>query len=151
MNNMTTHELMNLTVKSIMTTDVHTAYENTIMVDVNEIFNSHHLHHLPIINNHGDFVGLISQQDIDLLKNWGTRLGLEQADKKNTFQFKTRVAKEVMNKNIVYVAPSDTLEHCADILRKNTFHAMPVLDNGKLVGIITTYDMLNVAFQSASQ
>jgi CBS domain-containing protein len=43
----------------------------------------------------------------------------------------------------VTVSSETSIKEAAKILAKNEFHALPVVDNGELVGIITTTDLLN--------
>lgn len=57
------------------------------------------------------------------------------------------LVREVMVKQVAKLRPEDKIELAADIFRENLFHAMPVVDNdGKLKGIVTTFDLLNYAF-----
>ena len=51
--------------------------------------------------------------------------------------------EQVMAKNLVSVSPQATIKEAAEILAKKEFHALPVIDNGKLVGILTTTDLIN--------
>ena len=41
------------------------------------------------------------------------------------------------------MSPSNTIKGVAEILAKREFHALPVVTNNKLVGIITTTDLIN--------
>ncbi|PHS08583.1 MAG: hypothetical protein COA88_06360 [Kordia sp.] len=51
--------------------------------------------------------------------------------------------QQVMVKNVVTVNSSDNIYDVAKILAKENFHALPVEENGKLVGIVTTTDLIN--------
>ena len=51
--------------------------------------------------------------------------------------------EQVMAKNLITVQATSTIKEVAEILSKNEFHALPVVDNGTLVGIITTTDLIN--------
>lgn len=48
-----------------------------------------------------------------------------------------------MTKNLVTVTSTTTIKEVAEILSKREFHALPVVDNNNLVGIITTTDLIN--------
>lgn len=48
--------------------------------------------------------------------------------------------KEIMRKDVVYVDPNTRLAEVADILFKNRFHGVPVVDQNRIVGIITEND-----------
>jgi nucleotide-binding universal stress UspA family protein/predicted transcriptional regulator len=54
----------------------------------------------------------------------------------------TEVAK-AMSKPLVTVSPSTMIREATHLLRKHQLRALPVVDNGKLAGIITTTDLLN--------
>ena len=50
--------------------------------------------------------------------------------------------QQVMVKNVTTVQSTDTIQEVAEILAKESFHALPVEENGKLVGIVTTTDLI---------
>ena len=50
---------------------------------------------------------------------------------------------QVMTKNVVTVNSETTIKDVAEILTKNEFHALPIVDEGHLVGIVTTTDLIN--------
>ena len=50
---------------------------------------------------------------------------------------------QVMAKNVVTVPSDSTIKEVAEILSKKEFHALPVVDDGRLVGIVTTTDLIN--------
>ena len=50
--------------------------------------------------------------------------------------------EQVMNKNIVSVSSSNSIKEVAEILASKEFHALPVVDNNSLVGIVTTTDLI---------
>ena len=50
---------------------------------------------------------------------------------------------QVMAKNLVTVNSKSTIKEVAEILAKKEFHALPVVDNNELVGIVITTDLIN--------
>ena len=48
-----------------------------------------------------------------------------------------------MAKNLVTISSTSTIKEVAQILAKQEFHALPIVDNSKLVGIVTTTDLIN--------
>jgi acetoin utilization protein AcuB len=48
----------------------------------------------------------------------------------------------IMTKDVVTVHPEDSLEVVKELLFEKHFHHLPVTDNGKLVGIITSWDLI---------
>jgi CBS domain-containing protein len=50
--------------------------------------------------------------------------------------------EHVMKRNIVTVTSSNSIKEVAEILATREFHALPVVDNNKLTGIVTTTDLI---------
>ena len=48
-----------------------------------------------------------------------------------------------MAKNLISVNSNSTIKEVAEVLSKKEFHALPVIDDNKLVGIVTTTDLIN--------
>lgn len=48
-----------------------------------------------------------------------------------------------MPKNLISVSSKATIKEVAEILSKKEFHAIPVIDDQKIVGIVTTSDLIN--------
>ncbi|MEZ4980721.1 MAG: CBS domain-containing protein [Saprospiraceae bacterium] len=48
---------------------------------------------------------------------------------------------------IVNLRPEDPASFAARIFGENLFHALPIVESGKLVGIVTTFDLLKMAFR----
>ena len=143
---MTTAELLKIKVKDIMTTDVISVFENDTMQTVSDIIKTSNIHHVPVTDDDNKLLGIISKLDVVLLQDWGTNLGLRSAIKTNEQVFKSQTAGERMTTQMAKISPDDTLEICADIFKENLFHCLPVLDKGELVGIVTTFDLLRVAY-----
>ena len=51
--------------------------------------------------------------------------------------------EQVMVKNVTTVTANTTIKEVAKILAKEEFHALPVVENDYLVGIVTTTDLIN--------
>ncbi len=144
---MDTIDLLNMKVKEVMSTDLIIAYEDTILKEVNNIFERENIHHIPVITEDNKFRGIISKSDMLLLMDWGTKLNLPASLRKNTFLMTSNLAKDLMEKNVLKVSPEDTIRKCVQIFRENYFRALPVLDDlDQLVGIITTYDLMILAY-----
>jgi CBS domain-containing protein len=56
--------------------------------------------------------------------------------------------KQVMTKRLVTISPETTVKEAAEIIAQNEFHSLPVCENGILVGIVTTTDLLKFLIYS---
>lgn len=143
---MNREELLQTRVGEVMVKDVITVRENDVMSKVEELMINNRINHVPIVGEQYDLKGILTKNDVQLLKDWGTNLNLRTSIKANEQILNSNTADERMNAEVITVSEDDTLEKCAEIFRNNVFHAIPVVSGSKLVGIITTYDMLDVAY-----
>ena len=149
---MDTKQLLNTRVKEVMTTDLHVVNPQTVLKEVNDILERVNLHHLPVVDEKGIFHGIISKSDMLMLFDWGTKLGLSSSTKKNDFMLANNLAKDIMVTQVVCVNPEDSLQKCLQIFRENYFHALPVINENRILqGIVTTFDMLILAYTEKPQ
>lgn len=122
---------MNEAIHTIMTHSPITLTGQHTVADVNLLFRNHRIHHIPVVD--GDkLVGLVTSYDL-----WNKTQG-ESDDLK---------VANVMNKQIVKISSNDKIGTAAELFLDNRFHALPVVDDGKLVGIVTTFDVLKYEFK----
>ena len=133
-------------VKEYMTTDLITVTTETVVSDIYALFKTHNIHHIPVVNDTHNAKGIISRQDVNILLDWGTQLGLKSAEIKNNKMLSTLMASDIMQENVYSVDPDFSLAQVAQIFLTNQFHGLPVTENGRLVGIITTYDLIEAAY-----
>jgi CBS domain-containing protein len=143
---MDTLELLQIKVKDVMTSDVITVNQKDVMSKVEKLLIQHNFNHVPIVDDQDNLLGILTKNDVQLLKDWGTNLNLKTSIKANEQILNSHTASDRMNRILVKIGPEDTLEMCADIFKENLFHALPVTVDNKLIGMITTYDLLNVAY-----
>lgn len=136
------------TVGQIMTTQVITLQPEDTMDKVKKIFDAHNIHHIPIVAAN-KVVGIISKSDYLKLLHGFTLFKTSKSDTYNAAVLRSLLVREVMTKQVAKLNPDDSLETAAGFFRENLFHALPVVDEeGNLVGIVTTYDLLNYAYSS---
>jgi len=143
---MNTSDLLKIKVKDVMSTDLKVGFLRDTMEIIEKILTDNNINHVPIVNKEGELKGIVTKNDLELLKDWGTELGLITSQRRNKKLLSSQLASERMSKIMVTITPDDTLGKCAEIFQNNIFHALPVEENGVLVGIITTYDMLKTAY-----
>jgi len=146
---MDTLELLNIKVKDVMTTNMISVQENDTMQTVSDIINISNIHHIPVTDDENMFKGIISKIDVALLQDWGTSLNLRSAKKSNEQVLGSQTAGDRMTTQVAKVSPDDSLEMCADIFKENLFRCLPVLVEDELVGLITTFDLLKVAYMKS--
>lgn len=103
------------------------------------LFNKHRIKHIPVVSS-DVIIGMLSYSD--LLKISFAETTKDEHDV-NTVVYNSFTIEQVMSKHIVTINSDTTIKEAATILAEREFHALPVVDNGVLVGIVTTTDLLN--------
>lgn len=126
-------------VSDIMTKEVYTAdLAKDDLYSVRELINLKNVRHVPIVHK-GKLVGIISKSDINRLSFSALFEGQEEADEAI---FEMLKLEQVMTNKPKAVHPADTIKEVAEILAEEEYHALPVVDRGDLVGIVTTTDVI---------
>ena len=103
-----------------------------------ELFKTHNIRHIPVLN--GDkIVGIIS--NADLLKVALADYNDDDTEVTSTL-YNMFTLEQVMTKNVATVLSFTSIKDVAEIFATNDFRALPVTYENKLVGIITTTDII---------
>ena len=134
---------LKLPVTSVMSSDITFVNPDTIMDEVSDIFSGKNIHHLPVINDEGEIVGIVSKSDYYKLLNSYTIFNRKDIDAMNERYLKSLIVEDVMTENPVCIHWDSKVETVIQVFLENLFHALPVVKDKKLVGIITPYDILS--------
>jgi len=112
--------------------------ENTSsVVEAIKLLEEHNFRHLPIVDESNKVVGIISDRDIkqvrvaiDLFN-----VSLEEAEEEI-------LITDIMTRNVITISPDTFLKKAADIMITHKIGALPVVENDKIVGIISETDLL---------
>ena len=125
-------------VKSRMSKPPITVRDNVGVDEALRLMHSEGVRRLPVVDKHGDMVGIVSE--LDLLK-----ASPSPATSLSVFEIPYLLAKikmtEVMTEDVVTVTEDTPLEEAARVMADNRIGGLPVLRDGKLVGIITETDL----------
>ncbi len=123
-----------LKVSQFMTTDLFTVRSNDIVDFAATLMDWRHVRHVPVEGDDGELVGLVSHRDLLRLVANG-RIGGEH---------KVTV-EEVMTRNPPTVNSDATTVEAIRLMREAKVACIPVVEAGKLVGLITEHDLIQVA------
>ncbi|WKL46761.1 CBS domain-containing protein [Flavobacterium pectinovorum] len=125
-------------ISHIMTKTVVTANENDNLKNVVELLRKNTIRHIPIVRGK-DVIGIISRTDINRLTFGALFEGQEGADEAILDML---TISQVMTSKPKTVSSDTIIRDLAEIFVKEDFHALPVVDNGQLKGIVTTTDVV---------
>ncbi len=126
-------------VSQIMTKELIMLNPTQSLYDAEKLFNKHSIRHIPVVEGER-IVGVISRSD--LLRISFSDL-TEDEEGVDSVVYDMYTIPQVMTRIPVTVESDTTVKEVAEILAKQSFHSIPVVDNGKLVGIVTTTDLIN--------
>lgn len=131
-------------VSEIMTKTIIAVNRKDDLETAEKLFKQHRIRHIPVVS--GDvIIGMLSYTD--LLRISFADATSEDDTEVDTVVYNMFSIDQVMSKNVVTVTSDTTIKEVAEILAKQEFHALAVVDNGKLVGIVTTTDLINYLIQ----
>ena len=107
---------------------------------------------MPVVDDDGKLLGVVSETDL-FLKEKGVPFSIEKVptllgrmvaeDELQDFEPTRQVkVEEVMASSIVTLPPTATLEDAAMLMYKRHFSLIPVVDDGKLIGVVRRIDIL---------
>jgi acetoin utilization protein AcuB len=108
--------------------------------EASEIFLKNRIHHIPVVKD-GRLVGIVSKSDYLFFKRGFLD---ENVDEKiEEIRMNNYEVNHIMTKGIASMESSERINVALEIFKENLFHAIPIVDEGKLVGILTTLDIIS--------
>jgi acetoin utilization protein AcuB len=123
-------------VVDLMTKDLITVTRETPVLDALKIMHQRNFRRLPVVDEDGRPVGVVSERSIEELKPSGIPILWQSG----SWASKHTVG-EVMSKRVVSVKPTDTVEFATHKAQTNKVGSLLVLEDNKIVGIVTTNDI----------
>jgi CBS domain-containing protein len=143
-----------LTVQDIMTRDVITVSPETDIIKTAKLLLENHINGVPVIDETGKLVGILCQSDLvaqqkklpipsvfSFLDGVINVSSMKQI-KKQVEKIAATVVAEAMTPNPITVQSDMSIDVVAALMVENNFHTIPVVDEGKLVGIVGKEDIL---------
>lgn len=145
--------------KDIMTEDVITVKKRTKLRDLIKILHQNNITGAPVVDDEKRLVGIVSEKDV-IRAQLTTRYEIEDyqdiydlfiptySEVETDFVRNTRYnwVEEIMTKEVLSINPETSVKEIAQLMISHRFHRLPVIEkeSEKVVGIITTIDMLEV-------
>lgn len=109
-------------INEIMTTNVITVSDDTRIEDAARLLARHRISGLPVIDDSGALIGVVTEYD--LLAKSGA------------------IVADIMSRGVISVSPETEAEDVAHLLAARRVRRVPVLESGRLVGIVSRSDLI---------
>jgi len=131
-------------IRELMTSPVYSLRETDTLQNARALMDQKRIRHVPITSGDDTFRGLLTNRDV--LANTISHLAGIDPDTQNEIDAGIPL-KEIMRTDVRTVSSEDTVKEAAFILYRNKYGCLPVVDDGKLVGIVTEADFLRLTVQ----
>ncbi len=123
------------TVRQVMTTDLFTVGPEDLVDLAASLMDWQHLRHVPVENSEGQLVGVLSHRR--LLRMIARGLGHDGE--------KVVAVREIMRTDPVCASPETSTLEAIETMRREKVGCLPVIEDGRLVGIVTEHDFIAAA------
>ncbi len=134
-----------ITVDEIMSVELRTLTTNDSLADAQSMMANAHIHHIPIVEGDNQLVGIISHRDV-LAATEPHKSGDSIAQNPSNIG-----VRDFMTHDVTTVDPRANLRQAAVFLQRHSYGCLPVVEEGKLIGIVTDTDFVGVAINLLEQ
>ena len=148
-----------LTAQNIMTHDVVTVKENATVRELAALLLERNISGAPVVDETGAVIGVVTESDL-IFQNKKVHLPtafaildafvfLERPEKMETELKKIAGSKvgDICSRKLISVGPETELEDLATLMAEKKIHTLPVMSDGRLVGVIGKSDIIRTIAQ----
>ncbi len=140
-------------VKDIMTRDVLTVTAETTLNEVSEMLKGKRVSGFPVVNKENEVVGIITITDLmkvlDRIYKWKD-LEKRDSDLKISGRFEqeknSSKVGDFMTTGVMTLTEDTDLDFVRKKMFSNKIHTLPVVKDGKLIGVVGKHDLVNACF-----
>ena len=136
-------------VKDLMSKKLFTVGPEDMLDKVFFLFNFEAIRHLPVVEK-GKVVGVISDRDMKKIMGARKKIVTDKVDG-TQFTVRARRVATIMNRGITTIGPDEQAADAAAIMAKKKIGCLPVVKKDKLIGMITSTDILRAYVKLAHE
>jgi len=132
-------KMESLRVRDLMTPEVATLQQNDKLTLAEDVMRLGRIRHLPVLDDEEALVGIVSQRD---LFRGALARALGYGEHAHREVLDTVLVKEVMSTDLFTAEPDTSLGEAARLMTEHKIGCLPVVEGGRLVGILTEGDFV---------
>lgn len=144
-----------LTAADVMTKDnLITVTKETTVRTLAELFTSHRVSSFPVVDEGNRLLGIVTETDlieqdkslhiptVISIFDWVLYVESEKKFEKELKKMTGQTVGDIYSEDVTSVAPATPLNEVADLMTKRKIHAVPVVENGKVAGVVSRIDLI---------
>jgi CBS domain-containing membrane protein len=139
---------MILLVRDLMTPDPISLRETDDLATAYDLMVERHVRHMPIVDDAGDLIGLVTHRDL-VRSVLHSESDLPLSNERQLLR--AMKVDQIMLTEVETTAQDAPLREAAQIMLENKFGCLPVVDNERLIGIITEADFVRHVLDSLEE
>jgi CBS domain-containing protein len=140
--------------KDIMSKEVMTVRRETTVMELATLFSKSRISSAPVVSDAGELLGMVSETDlveqdkslhiptVVSIFDWVIYLESDKRFEKELQKMTAQTVGEIYSQQLFSVSPGAPVSEVADIMSREKVHAVPVVDAGRVVGIIGRIDLI---------
>ncbi len=137
--------------KEIMQTEIFTLFPEDLVERAVKIFRANKFHHLPVVTEEKEVVGMVSVTDLDRISYGHSLFEMPNRAKYDQAIFRSMQVKDIMTAPVVCLSPEDSIDQAYHHFKEGNFRALPIIERGHLIGIVTPIDLIGALLASRAQ
>ena len=133
-----------MTVAELMTSDVATINPDASLREAIQVLRIRRIRHLPVVQD-SKLVGILTDRDVKKAMP-SLHSGVDRDEYEQVLD--DTLVSSAMTRDPMTVSSTTSLKEALGLLVEKKFGALPVVDNGKLVGIVTDIDFLKAFYRT---
>ncbi|MDO2947173.1 CBS domain-containing protein [Aeromonas simiae] len=131
-----------ITLSEIMTEHPFTLGPENSLKQAIDLMGQERIRHIPVVDDEERLLGLVTLSDV--LASCESKLFVTTRDKEEEFTDSVQLG-EIMTRNVAWVDPHAGIKEAALYLQRHKYGCLPIVERGKLIGIVTDSDFVAVA------
>ena len=137
--------------KDVMHTEIFTLFPEDFVERAVKLFRANKFHHLPVVTEEKEIVGIVSRTDLDRISYGGSLFEFPKRAEYDKAMYRSLLVQDIMSNHVVCMQPNQTIEEAYERFCEGNFRAIPIIENEHLVGIVTPIDLVRGLMQAVSK
>jgi len=150
-----------LTAGDVMTRDVITVKKETTIRELAELFARHRVSSAPVVDDNGNMIGIVTETDlieqdkslhiptVISLFDWVIYLESDKKFEKELKKMTGQTVGDIYTQEVETVTTATPISEVADFMSSRKIHAIPVLEERRVVGIVARIDLIRTMIRQA--